>query len=184
MDNGASSYRRFLEGEKDAIVEILKEYSDGLVLFIYSITGDMTQAEDITEDVFCELMLTKPEYSDKSSFKTWLYAIARYKAFHAIKRRKRFFMRSVDDMYELSDDVDMEKNYLWSQQKMTLNNALKKISMDYSQVLRLTYLEGFSNSDAAKIMKKTNRQIENLIYRAKKALKKELEKEGFVYEEL
>lgn len=33
-------------------------------------------------------------------------------------------------------------------------------------------------------MKKTNRQIENLIYRAKKALKKELEKEGFVYEEL
>ncbi len=67
---------------------------------------------------------------------------------------------------------------------MTLNNALKKISMDYSQVLRLTYLEGFSNSDAAKIMKKTNRQIENLIYRAKKALKKELEKEGFVYEEL
>ena len=184
MDNGASSYRRFLEGEKDAIVEILKEYSDGLVLFIYSITGDMTQAEDITEDVFCELMLTKPEYNDKSSFKTWLYAIARYKAFHAIKRRKRFFMRSVDDMYELSDDVDMEKNYLRSQQKMTLNNALKKISMDYSQVLRLTYLEGFSNSDAAKIMKKTNRQIENLIYRAKKALKKELEKEGFVYEEL
>ena len=60
-------------------------------------------------------------------------------------------MRSVDDMYELSDDVDMEKNYLRSQQKMTLNNALKKISMDYSQVLRLTYLEGFSNSDAAKI---------------------------------
>ena len=34
MDNGASSYRRFLSGDKDAIVELLKEYNDGLVLFL------------------------------------------------------------------------------------------------------------------------------------------------------
>ena len=61
---------------------------------------------------------------------------------------------------------------------------MRKISSDHSQVLQLTFFEGFSNSEAAKIMKKTNRQIENLIYRAKKALKKQLEKEGFVYEEL
>ena len=33
-------------------------------------------------------------------------------------------------------------------------------------------------------MHKNRRQIENLIYRAKKALKTELEREGFVYEGL
>lgn len=33
-------------------------------------------------------------------------------------------------------------------------------------------------------MQRSNRQIENLIYRAKKALREELEKEGFVYEGL
>ncbi|MBQ6211891.1 MAG: RNA polymerase subunit sigma-24, partial [Ruminococcus sp.] len=54
----------------------------------------------------------------------------------------------------------------------------------YSQVLYLTYFEGFSNSEAAKILDKNNRQIENLIYRAKQALKAQLEKEGFVYEKL
>ena len=34
------------------------------------------------------------------------------------------------------------------------------------------------------IMKKNSRQITNLVYRAKAALRKELEKEGFTYEEL
>ena len=184
MDNGASSYRRFLEGEKEAIVEILSEYSSGLILFLNSITSNMSLSEDIAEDVFCELLLKKPGYSSKSSFKTWLYAIARYKAFHLMKRKKRFSDSPVYEMYDLADKEDLERKCLKTEQKIQLHRALENINPDYSQVLHLTYFEGFSNSEAAKIMKKTNRQIENLIYRAKTALKKELEKEGFVYEEL
>lgn len=52
------------------------------------------------------------------------------------------------------------------------------------QVLWLLYFEGMSGTDAAIIMKKNSRQISNLVYRAKSALKSELDKEGFVYEEL
>ena len=33
-------------------------------------------------------------------------------------------------------------------------------------------------------MKKSRHQLENLIYRAKRALKSKLEQEGFIYEEL
>ena len=48
----------------------------------------------------------------------------------------------------------------------------------------LICVEGLSNSEAATIMKKNPRQMKNLVYRAKSALKSELDKEGFVYEEL
>lgn len=34
MDNGASSYRRFLDGDENGIVEIIKEYKDGLLLYL------------------------------------------------------------------------------------------------------------------------------------------------------
>ena len=34
MDNGASSYRRFLEGELSAFEEIIDEYREGLIFFI------------------------------------------------------------------------------------------------------------------------------------------------------
>ena len=34
MDNGASSYRRYLEGDEDALGQIVKEYFDHLVFFL------------------------------------------------------------------------------------------------------------------------------------------------------
>ena len=54
----------------------------------------------------------------------------------------------------------------------------------YKNILWLVFFEGFSNREAAIILKKSERQIKNLLYRAKQSLKQKLEKEGFVYEEL
>lgn len=37
MNNGEGSYRRFLSGDKDALIEIIRDYKDGLILYINSI---------------------------------------------------------------------------------------------------------------------------------------------------
>ena len=65
-----------------------------------------------------------------------------------------------------------------------MHKALAKLKPEYQQVLYLIFFEDFSNTEAAAVMKKNNRQIENLVYRAKMSLKSELDKEGFKYEEL
>ena len=54
---------------------------------------------------------------------------------------------------------------------------------EYRNVLWLVYFEKFSNKETAIVLKKSERQIKNLLYRAKKSLKSKLEKEGFEYEE-
>ena len=82
----------------------------------------------------------------------------------------------------LSDEENLERNYIRSEEKRILHRALHSLKAEYRQVLYLTSLEGFSNSEAAVIMKKTDRQIRSLIYNAKKALKNELERSGFEYE--
>jgi RNA polymerase sigma-70 factor (ECF subfamily) len=64
-----------------------------------------------------------------------------------------------------------------------VHQALHRLKLEYRQVLYLIYFEGFTNAEAALIMKKTSRQIETLLYNAKKALKSELERSGFDYEE-
>ena len=53
MDNGASSYRRFLQGDDSAFAEIIKEYRDGLILYLSSFVSGITDAEDLAEDTFC-----------------------------------------------------------------------------------------------------------------------------------
>ncbi|MBD5159991.1 MAG: RNA polymerase subunit sigma-24, partial [Ruminococcus sp.] len=75
MDNGAVSYRRFLDGDDEGMVEIIRDYKDGLILYLNGITGNILLAEEIMEDTFFKLVVKKPKFSGRSSFKTWLYAI-------------------------------------------------------------------------------------------------------------
>lgn len=61
---------------------------------------------------------------------------------------------------------------------------MKKIKPEYQQVLWLIYFEEFNHKEVAKIMSKTVHGIDTLVYRARKSLRSELEKEGFTYEKL
>ena len=86
---------------------------------------------------------------------------------------------SVDEMSDLSDSTDLEKRYIHEEQKIMLHRAISRLHTEYSQILYLVYFEGFDNTETAKIIKKTKRQVVKLLYNAKQALKKELEKNGF-----
>ncbi len=184
MDNGVEYYFRFRNGDRNALVEIIRDYRDGMILFANSIVKDMELSEEIVQEVFVKLVVKKPKYSGESSFKTWLYAICRYTAIDFLKKTKKHKEINADSIYNLSDETNLEQEYIKEEQRITVHHAMKNLNSDYCQVLYLTFFEGFDNTGAAIIMKKSNRQIENLVYRAKKALKTELEKEGFVYEKL
>ena len=77
MDNGSSSYDRYLAGDDSAMGDLVREYKDGLTLFLNSFTNDLFEAEELMEETFFKLAYKKPKYSGKSSFRTWLYSIAR-----------------------------------------------------------------------------------------------------------
>ena len=182
MDNGASSYRRFLEGNDSGIAELIREYKDGLTLYLNGFVGNIHLADELTEDTFVKLAVKKPRFSGRSSFKTWLYAIGRNVALDHLKRRPQTVGTPIEDLQNhLADEHDLERAYLKEERKIELHRALGGLNPEYRQVLHLIYFEDFNNTEAASLMKKSNRQIENLIYRAKQSLKIQLEKEGFVY---
>ena len=182
MDNGANSYRRFLEGDTNAIIDIIADYREGLVLFINSIVKDFCTAEEIAEDTFVKICADKPDFSGKCSFKTWLFTIGKNAAINSMKKKSRHSEVPIDDFYSIADKEDIEQNYIRDEDKRHLLRALEKLNDDYRQVLYLVYFENFSNTETAKIMKKSERQIRNLLYRSKESLRNILEKEGFRYE--
>lgn len=185
MDNGASSYRRFLEGDSNGLVEIIRDYKDGLILYLNGIVQNLYVAEDLTEDTFVKLVVKKPHFSGKSSFKTWLYAIARNVAIDYLRSSATVKEISVDEYRNMANDEEnLEQTYIRSEDKIIVHKALSKLKSEYRQVIYLTFFEGLDNKQAAKVMRKSKRQIENLIYRAKMSLKEQLIKEGFSYEEL
>ena len=89
MDNGASSYHRFLEGDESGLEELVEAYSDNLIFFINSFMNNLTLSEDLMSDTFLELILKKPRFVGDSSFKTYLFKIGRNKAFDCLRKQKR-----------------------------------------------------------------------------------------------
>ncbi len=185
MDNGASSYRRFLDGDDEGLAEIVRNYSDGLILYLNGIVNNISVAEELMEECFFKIITKKPRFTARYSFKTWLYTIGRNLAIDHLRRRAKLADTSFEDLANsVQDEFELEKLYVAEERKIHVHRALKKLNVEYRQVLWLLYFEGLSNAEASVIMKKSSRQMKNLVYRAKSALKSELDKEGFVYEEL
>lgn len=181
MDNGASSYLRYLDGDDDAFVALIRQYKDGLIFYLDSFTHDLHIAEDLAQETFIKIAIRKPAFMHRAQFKTWLYQIARNLALDWIRREAKQASVPLEMLGDISDDeMSLEHSYLQHEQRIMVRRALRRIKCDYSQVLYLVYFEGFDNSQTAKIMKKNKRQIENLLYQAKKALKSELSKEAFL----
>ena len=146
MDNGASSYRRFRDnGDISGFDEIFMDYSDGLMLYLTSIVGNIWTAEELAEETFFLLGTKKPKFKEKCSFKTWLYKIGRNIALNYLKKNAKQHIVPIENTPEL-------------------------------------IFEGLSNKEAAKVMRKSVRSTESILYRAKKSLKSQLEMEGINYE--
>lgn len=184
MEQSIKDYQSFLSGDPQGLERIIRDYKDGLILYLNGIVQNFAVAEDLTEDVFVKLIMKKPRFSSDSSFKTWLYAIGRNTALSSLRRR-RFVHIPLENCPELTDDeANLEKQYIQKDQQKVLQIAIKKLKPIYRQVLWLVYFEGFSHKETARILGKSVHNTETLSYRARQALKKILSEEGFEYENL
>ena len=186
MDSGTFNYRRFRDGgDENGLVEIIREYKDGLIFYLNSIVGNIHIAEELAEDTFVLLGTKKPRDKGTGSFKTWLYTIGRNIAIDSLRRG-----RSVNELSETecagiaADEASLEDSYIHEERKITVHRALNSLKPEYRQVLWLMYFEDLSAKETAYVMKKSVHSIETLAYRARKSLKLILETEGFIYEEL
>lgn len=186
MDSGAFNYRRFRDGgDEDGLVEIIKEYKDGLIFYLNSIVGNIHTAEELTEDTFVLLGTKKPRDKGTGSFKTWLYTIGRNIVIDSLRRGHRVKeLSDAEYANTAADEASLEDSYIREERKITLHRALNSLKPEYRQVLWLMYFEDLSAKETACVMKKSVHGIETLVYRARKSLKVTLETEGFVYEEL
>lgn len=179
MDNGASSYSRFLQGDESALTEIVSQYRPGLQNYIYSVVGNYAVAEDLTEDTFVKLLLKKPKNKGGATFKTWLYTIGRNLAIDYLRKNPTERYVPLDEIYDIAGDGEKETP---EDALRAIRDAMENINSDYKNILVLFYFEDFTIEEISKIIKKSKKNTSVLLHRARKAMKKQLEKERFTYE--
>jgi len=195
LENGEDSYRRFREyGDESGLIEIIRDYKDGLILFLSKIVGDVLMAEELAEDTFVLLGTKKPKDKGKGSFKTWLYTMGRNLAIDYLRKKARRpeLLYGNNDAFDALDspqhlgyeDNLIEENYIRKERDISIHHAMRRLKPDYRQILWLIYFDDLSHKECARIMKKSVHAVETLVYRARIALREELETEGISYEDI
>ena len=153
-------------------------YYDGLTLYISGIVGDLHASEDIAQDVFVRLVTKKPSFNGRSSFKTWLYAIGRNLARDYLRKAKRQGVLPLENGVSSDETEDVEQSYIKNEEYISLYRGLRLLKEEYRQALWLTYFEGMSVKEVARIMNRSESSVTALISRGKFALRKSITDEG------
>ena len=181
-DYGESSYRRFLQGDKTALENLLCAYSDALVRFAYSYVKSSAIAEDVVADSFAALLVKKRNIPDDDHLRAYLYKTTRNGCMNYLRRYRRDVpLCDVENVLESGDT----QSTLWhSERDKLLYRCMQTLPKDYREVLQLSYIDGFSIPEVCDMMGKNTKQVYNLLARAKSALKELLQKEGITHEDV
>ena len=164
---------------QEEVASFVQQYSDTLVRYAYCIVGDSAASEEIVLQAIATFVYRN---ADRALGKAYLYRIVRNRAIDYLRAHRRLVpLSDVEEV--LSCGMQVEQRAMERERYATLYRCLSRLAVDYRHALYLQ-LEGFAVADMCRIMGKKTKQVYNLLARAKVALKEELIKEGFDYEDL
>ena len=175
-------YKRYWTGESDDTVDqLVEKYGDMLTFYINGYIKDIHEAEDLMIEAFSRVFAKERPVEGNGSFKAYLYKTARNLALRH-KRKYRIFFLHIDDLnFEPPSEAFTDMEIIRNERDQQIYRALDKLKLEYREALYLVYFENMSYRSAARVMFKSEQQIKNLVHRGKKSLRKNLEREGFIY---
>lgn len=174
-------YRRFLKRHNEDDLRLLFDrHRESLILFLMGYVRQEEDAEDLMMETFAVAASGTARFSGRSSFKTWLFAIARNKAGSFLRAQRR--TRAAANETAGGDTPSPELATLQEEDRKTLYRALDTLPEDYRQALYLVYFEQMSQDEACTVMQKTKTQMYNLVARGRAKLRETMEKMGYAGE--
>lgn len=169
-------YRNYLNGDEKGLDELMKRYETSLILYIAGYLHDIHEAEDLMIEVFTYLFTKKPSIQD-GKLKAYIYKTARHMALrHKHKWKSCFSLDILEE--EPKSKMLVEEIITTAEKHRILHLCMGQLNPVYQEALYLIYFEDMSYREAGAVMRKSIKQITNIVYRGKQTLKKLLEKEG------
>jgi RNA polymerase sigma-70 factor (ECF subfamily) len=168
--------RKVQAGDQDAFAEIVRLYKDRIVNYLAQFTGDYQKAVDLSQETFIRVYFKAKKYKPVAPFSSWIYAIASNLAKTELKRSSRRNTVSLEEVTSQFDSGIYSEDRPDSGLIKNLRSALDDLHPRYRIPVILKDIEGFSQEEIAKILKKPVGTVKARISRGRGYLKRELEK--------
>ena len=171
-----SLYSRFLTaGDEEDLRVLLLRHREALTFFLYSYVRNAEDAEELMLDSFAEVAAGRTMFAGRSSFKTWLFAIARNKA-RMFLRKHRPVTVPLDELPEQAagPKADPLGELIADERKQSLYRAMGELNPEERELLHLVYLDEMSYEEVARVLGKSRKQIYRLAERGREKMKKRM----------
>jgi len=168
--------RRVQQGDERAFGQILALYKDKIVNYLFQFTGDYQKAVEIAQETFIRVYFKANKYKPIAPLSSWIYTIASNLAKTECRRSRKMATVSLEDIpnsyssgtyYEDPADPGLVRN---------LREALNALHPRYRVPVVLKDMEGFSQEEIAKIIKRPVGTVKARISRGREQLRRKLEK--------
>ncbi len=170
--------------DDNSINEIQKKYNNYLYSIILRVLKNQEDADECINDILLKIWNTIPPNIPKS-LKAYIGTVTRNTAldfYRKINSQKRnpTFTEILDECQEviLDGDCSPEKHLENKEISKSINTYLEKINKTKRLIFIGRYYYGYSTSELGTKYKLSDTNIRSILYRIRKDLKKQLEKDG------
>ena len=155
--------------------KVLAKYLPRLTGFISRFVENEEERETIFQETLISALESWPAFSKKSSFYTWLCAIAKHETadFYRKKKIKTLLFSRLPWLEELaSEALGPEQIFLRKEFEEEVKAALNSLTAGYREILRLKYYQGLTVDEIARKLNETISAIESRLFRARRSFAK------------
>jgi RNA polymerase sigma-70 factor (ECF subfamily) len=163
-------------GDRAAFDELVRKYRARVYSLALHLTGQASDADDITQDAFLKAYHKLPEFEGRSEFFTWIYRITLHRALNAKRDRKRRPTVPLDDprlvaAVSIDSHGDPERAVQLRDRYRALLEAFDQLSSLLQTTVVLTTLQGLSYKEAAVVLETTEGTIAWRIHEARRKMR-------------
>lgn len=157
---------------------LYERYELRLKNYIFKISGfGENEALDILQDSFIKAWINLYDFDQHLSFSSWIYRIVHNETISQLRKNKSYGKNNTVSVNEEILNVFEEDNEKKNENQIIVTRILvDQLPLKYKEVIALKYYEKMSYIEISDILKISEGTVATRINRAKKQLKKQIEK--------
>ncbi|MCK5125417.1 MAG: RNA polymerase sigma factor [candidate division Zixibacteria bacterium] len=167
-------------GKTKALAGLVEKYKKQAYFLALGMVGNSDDAYDISQEAFLRVYNSAATFDESQKFFPWFYSIVANLCRNLLRKRKVHAARTVDiaDVeYLLTDRETPESDYLESEEKKRLSNAMVKLNFSDREIINLNHFRMMSYDEITTLLNIPKGTVMSRLYYARKRLADLMEKE-------
>lgn len=171
-----------LRRDRQALRQLVETYREKVIKTAFYFIGNMQEAEDLSQDIFIEIMNAAGRFRKEAALSTWIYRITVNKSLNRVRqlRRRELYRWFSPGQAGTPGTREEQEPYIVQQEiedrerREIIDRAIKSLPENQRIAFVLHKFDEIPYAGIAEIMNISHSSVESLIHRARQNLQKRL----------